>query len=146
MRLTGFLLTMGAVAVVGTGLTAAEPNTNKPDMLLQQYHAMLSRKAGIVARVGCQDTIASTLRAIEQLKPDDPGMELAYCAPGEISATQGATLYVKYVNTHPQTGHVPAKRALILALKATNPCPDRIAHRPAPGPPAPADPALAAGR
>jgi hypothetical protein len=50
------------------------------------------------------------------------GMKRAYYALGEISATQGATLYVEYVNTHPETARTPVEQPLILALKAAYPC------------------------
>ena len=50
-------------------------------------------------------------------------MKLTYCAPGAISTTQGATLYVEYVNTHPETARMLAEQTLILALKAAYPCP-----------------------
>jgi Rap1a immunity proteins len=66
--------------------------------------------------------VAWGLRVIEQFKQGDPDMKLAYCAPGEISTTQGATLYVEHVNTHPETARVPAEQAPILALKAAYPC------------------------
>jgi hypothetical protein len=49
-------------------------------------------------------------------------MKRAYYALGEISATQGATLYVEYVNTHPETARTPVEQPLILALKAAYPC------------------------
>jgi hypothetical protein len=118
-----FLLIVGAVAALGTEPASAELKTNEPNILLQQCDAMLSRTAEITGRMACEDTISSTLRAIEQFKQDDPGMKLTYCAPGAISATQGATLYVEYVNTHPETARMLAEQTLILALKAAYPCP-----------------------
>jgi Rap1a immunity proteins len=51
-------------------------------------------------------------------------MKRAYCAPGEISATQEVKLYVEYVNTHPETARTPVEQTLILALKAAYPCAD----------------------
>jgi Rap1a immunity proteins len=119
----GFLLIVGAVAARGTEPASAALKTNEPNILLQQCDAMLSCETEITGRMACEDTISSTLQAIEQFKQDDPGMKLAYCAPGEISATQGATLYVEHVKTHPETALMSAEQALILALKAAYPCP-----------------------
>jgi hypothetical protein len=122
----GFLLAVGMVA--GTVAApviepaSAELKTYEPNLLLQQCDAMLSRTAEITGRTACEDTISSALRAIEPREPEDPGTKRVYCAPREISTTQGAALYVEYVNTHPQTARLPAERALIMALKAAYPC------------------------
>ena len=118
----GFVLIAGAAALVGPGHASGDQNPNEAGTLLRQCEAMLSGVAEITARMSCENTIWSTMRAIEQIKLENPGMKIAYCAPGEISVTRGATLYVEYVNAHPETVHGSAEHALILALEAAYPC------------------------
>jgi hypothetical protein len=118
----GFVAIAWAIALLAPGRVSAGQNPNEASMLLQQCEAMLSGNAEITARMSCENTIWSTLRVVERIKLDNPGMKIAYCAPGEISVTNAATLYVGYVNTHPETVHMPAEHALILALEAAYPC------------------------
>ncbi len=113
----------GAAALLGAGHASADQNVNEAGTLLRQCEAMLSGVAEVTARMSCENTIWSTMRAIEQIKLENPGMKIAYCAPGEISVTQGAKLYAAYVNAHPETVHTSAEHALILALEAAYPCP-----------------------
>jgi hypothetical protein len=118
-----FPLMMAAVAMSGSIPAAADLNSAEP-LLLQQCDAMLSHTAEITGRIACEDAIASALRAIEETERGDPSLKPAYCAPNEVSATEGAVLYAEYVNTHPETVRLPAERALVLALQAAYPCPD----------------------
>ena len=119
----GLLLMAGAVALLGTRHASGGENSKEAGTLLRQCEAMLSGEAEITARMNCENTIWSTMRAIEQIKLENPGMKIAYCAPGEVSVTRGATLYVEYVNLHPESVHTSAEHALILALEAAYPCP-----------------------
>jgi hypothetical protein len=111
-----------AVALADAGPVLSGQNPNEGGMLLQQCEAMLSGRAEIEGRMRCQNTIGSTLRAIDWIKQENPKIKLAYCAPGEVSVAEGAKLYVAYVNTHPSTIHMPAEHVLIQALEAAYPC------------------------
>jgi Rap1a immunity proteins len=124
------LSSKGGVSSVAlaVALMSAEPvfsvqNSNEGGVLLKQCEAMLSGTAEIEARMKCENTIRSTLRTIDWIKQENPKMKPTYCAPGEVSIAQGATLYVAYVRTHPSTVHMPAEHALIQALEAAYPCP-----------------------
>ena len=119
----GLLLLIGVGALLNAGPAAAQQNSNEGGMLLRQCEAMLSGTAEIAARMTCENTIWSTLRAVERIKQENSSMKLGYCAPEQISVTQAAKLYVGYVNAHPETLHMPAEHALILALESTYPCP-----------------------
>ena len=119
----GPLLFTAAAALLSTRLAVAEQNSNEGGMLLRQCEAMLSGTAEITARMTCENTVWSTLRAVERIKQENPKIQLGYCAPGEISIAQGAKLYVVCVNTHPEAVHMPAEHVLILALEAVYPCP-----------------------
>jgi hypothetical protein len=114
-----------AAAFALIGRASAEQAPNEAHMLLEQCQAMLSGDAEIMARMTCENTIWSTLRAIERVRQDNPDMKPPYCLPGgrEPSIGEAARLYVEYVNTHPETAHMAAEHALILALKASYPCP-----------------------
>ena len=109
--------------MLSPGRASGDQNPIEAGTLLRQCEAMLSGVAEVTARLSCENTIRSTMRAIEQIKLENPGMKIAYCAPGEISVTRGATLYVEYVNAHPETVHTSPEHALILALEAAYPCP-----------------------
>jgi hypothetical protein len=111
----GFVLIAGAAALVGPGHASGDQNPNEAGTLLQQCEAMLSGVAEITARMSCENTIWSTMRAIEQIKLENPGVKIA--------VTRGAALYVEYVRAHPETVHESAEHALILALEAAYPCP-----------------------
>ena len=119
----GLFLLVGTAVLLSAGLATAQQNSNEGGMLLRQCEAMLSGTAEIAARMTCENTVWSTLRAVEQIKQENSSMKLGYCAPGEISVAQAAKLYVGYVNTHPETLHMPAEHALILALESFYPCP-----------------------
>jgi len=121
----GFLLiaTATGAALLGAGHASGDQNPYEAGTLLRQCEAMLSGVAELEARVSCENTIRSTMRATEEIKLENPGTKIAYCAPGEIPVTRGATLYVEYVNTHPETVHASPEHALILALEAAYPCP-----------------------
>jgi hypothetical protein len=109
-----------ALAASRSGLAAQSPNAGR--LLLQQCEAMLSGTAESTARMTCENTIWSTLRVIEQIRQDNPSLRLRYCAPDNISLGQGATLYVRYVRTHPDALDMPAEHALLRALEAAYPC------------------------
>jgi Rap1a immunity proteins len=127
--LPGFLhriavaLTAWATTLASAQLSPAAQSPNKAGMLLRQCEAMLSRTAEAPALMTCENTIWSTLRAIEQIKLENPSLKLRYCAPGEVSVARGAALYAAYVNAHPEALNMPAEHALILALEAAYPCP-----------------------
>jgi Rap1a immunity proteins len=110
------------VVLVDAAPALSGQNPNEGGMLLQQCEAMLSGTAEIEARLRCENTVGSTLRAVDWIKQENPKIKLAYCAPGEVSVVAGARLYVAYVNTHPSTIHMPAEQVLIQALEAAYPC------------------------
>ena len=119
----GLLLLVCTAALLSAGRAAGQQNSNEGGMLLRQCEAMLSGTAEIAARMTCENTVWSTLRAVEQIKQENSSMKVGYCAPGQISVAQAAKLYVEYVNTHPETLRIPAEHALILALESFYPCP-----------------------
>lgn len=118
----GLILAAVVALLSGAYPASAEENSNDGGALLRQCEAMLSGTAEAEARMTCENTIWSTLRAIEGIEKETPGMKSVYCAPAEVSIAEGARLYVRYVNANPATLHMPAEHILILALKAAYPC------------------------
>ncbi len=119
------LVLIAAAVFALIGRASAEQAPNEAHMLLDQCQAMLAGDAEVMARMTCENTIWSTLRAIERVQQENPQIKPPYCLPGgrEPSIGEGARLYVEYVNTHPETAHMAAEHALILALRASYPCP-----------------------
>lgn len=120
----GAILAAGlAVLSPGTGWAAGqEPNT--AETLLQQCEAYVSEDAENQARMTCENTIWSILQAMDYSPKVDPSFKAPYCKPEgtQISIREGADLYVKYVNAHPELLHEPAEHAVIQAIRAAYPC------------------------
>jgi Rap1a immunity proteins len=121
--LVAALVAAAAVLVAGPAWAAPqEPNT--AEWLLRQCEAYVAEDAENPSRMTCENTIWSTLRAMDFSKKVDPAFKPPYCKPEgtEISIREGADLYVKYVNRHPEVLHEPAEHAVILAIRSAYPC------------------------
>src|SRR5215475_1628627 len=117
------ILSAGAAIVApGPARAAQEPNT--AETLLQQCEAYVSEDAENQARMTCENTIWSILQAMDYSPKVDPSFKAPYCKPEgtQISIREGADLYVKYVNAHPELLHEPAEHAVIQAIRAAYPC------------------------
>jgi hypothetical protein len=119
----GLVLSAAVALLSGASPAGSEENPNEGGALLRQCEAMLSGTAEAEARMTCENTIWSTLRAIEGVEKETPGMKSVYCAPAAISIAEGARLYVRYLNATPSALHMPAEHVLILSLKSAYPCP-----------------------
>ena len=120
----GFVLIAGAAALVGAGHASGDQNPNEAGTLLRQCEAMLSGVAEITARMSCENTIWSTLKAMDVSKTVDANFKAPYCKPEgmDISVRQGADIFVRYVNEHPELLRYPAEHAVILAIRSAYPC------------------------
>jgi hypothetical protein len=117
------ILAAGAALLAPVAAWAAqEPNT--AETLLQQCEAYVSEDAENQARMTCENTIWSILQAMDYSPKVDPSFKAPYCKPlgTQISIREGADLYVKYVNEHPELLHEPAEHAVIQAIRAAYPC------------------------
>ena len=126
-RLLSLLATAGAVltaGALGAGRAAAEQQPNTAETLLQQCEAYAAGDAEVMSRMTCENTIWSTLKAMDVSKTVDAKFKAPYCKPEgmEISVRQGADIFVKYVNEHPDVLRYPAEHAVILAIRSAYPC------------------------
>ena len=126
-RLLPLLSATGAVlmaGILGTGTAAAEQQPNTAETLLHQCQAYVSGDAEALSRMTCENTIWSTLKAMDVSKTVDPKFTAPYCKPEgmDISVRQGADIFVKYVNEHPDVLRYPAEHAVILAIRSVYPC------------------------
>ena len=111
-RLLPLLAAAGIAVIAGTlvaGRAAAEQQPNTAEALLHQCEAYVSGDAEALSRMTCENTIWSTLKAMDVSKTVDPKFKAPYCKPEgmEISVRQGADLFVKYVNEHPDCYAIP---------------------------------------
>ena len=126
-RLLSLLAAAGIAVIAGTlvaGRAAAEQQPNTAEALLHQCEAYVSGDAEALSRMTCENTIWSTLKAMDVSKTVDPKFKAPYCKPEgmEISVRQGADIFVKYVNEHPDVLRYPAEHAVILAIRSVYPC------------------------
>jgi len=121
-RLPALIVAMAAILAAGSASAAQQPNT--AETLLQQCEAYVSEDAENPSRMTCENTIWSTLQAVDFSKKVDPAFRPPYCKPEgtEISIREGADLFVKYVNEHPALLHDPAEHAVILSIRSAYPC------------------------
>jgi hypothetical protein len=116
---------MAATAVIlVAGSASAAQQANTVEMLLQQCEAYVSEDAENPSRMTCENTIWSTLQAMDVSRKVDPAFRPPYCKPEgtQISIREGADLFVKYVNEHPELLHDPAEKAVILSIRSAYPC------------------------
>jgi Rap1a immunity proteins len=126
-RLLSLTAAAGIAVIVGTlvaGRAAAEQQPNTAEALLHQCEAYVSGDAEALSRMTCENTIWSTLKAMDVSKTVDPKFKAPYCKPEgmDISMRQGADVFVKYVNEHPDVLRYPAEHAVILAIRSVYPC------------------------
>ena len=126
-RLLSLLATAGAVLIagaLGAGRAAAEQQPNTAETLLQQCEAYAAGDAEVMSRMTCENTIWSTLKAMDVSKAVDAKFKAPYCKPEgtDISVRQGADIFVKYVNLHPDVLHYAAEHAVIMAIRNAYPC------------------------
>ena len=127
VRLLPLLAAAGIAPIawtLGAGPAAAEQQPNTAEALLHQCEAYVSGDAEALSRMTCENTIWSTLKAMDVSKTVDPKFKAPYCKPEgmDISVRQGADIFVKYVNEHPDLLRYPAEHAVILAIRSVYPC------------------------
>jgi hypothetical protein len=119
-------LALGACLLLWTAspTLAAPQEPNTAESLLHQCEAFVSEDAEVMSQMTCENTIWTTLKAMDFSKTIDPAFRPPYCKPSgqEISVREGAELFVKYVNEHPEVLHEPAEHAVILAIRSVYPC------------------------
>jgi hypothetical protein len=117
--------TAAVAAILAAGPVAAAPQApNTTRELLRQCEAYVAEDAEDTSRMTCENTIWSTLKAMDFSKRLDPAFRPPYCKPEgtEISVRQGADLFVTYVNENPELLQEPAEKAVILAIRHAYPC------------------------
>ena len=107
IRLPAAMAATAVILVAGSASAAQQANT--VEMLLQQCEAYVSEDAENPSRMTCENTIWSTLQAMDVSRKVDPAFRPPYCKPEgtQISIREGADLFVKYVNEH-LGGHASA--------------------------------------
>lgn len=117
-------LTAAAALALAAGPARAAQEPSNAENLLQQCEAYISEDAENASRMTCENTIWSTLKAMDYSRKVDPAFKPPYCKPEgtQIPVREGADLYVKYVNEHPEVMHEPAEEAVILAIRSAYPC------------------------
>ena len=119
---------LALLAAITLGFSAAragaEQQPNTAETLLQQCEAYVAGDAEVMSRMTCENTIWSTLKAMDVSKAVDAKFKAPYCKPEgtDISVRQGADIFVKYVNLHPDVLHYAAEHAVILAIRNAYPC------------------------
>lgn len=114
-----------AAAVLAALPALAQQKPNTAESLLRQCEAYVAHDAEVLSQMTCENTIWSTLRAMEASKSIESGFKTPYCKPEgrDIPVAEAARLYVVYVNTHPELLREPAEKAVLLAVRSVYPCP-----------------------
>src|SRR5262249_41877756 len=117
------ILALGCL-LLGGGSARAQQKPNTAESLLAQCQAFVAEDAEVMSPMPCENTIWLTLKAMDVSKSIDPKFKAPYCKPEglEISVREAATLYVTYVNTHPELLHMPAEHAVLMAIRSRYPC------------------------
>jgi hypothetical protein len=107
---------------IGAALAQDEPNTAR--VLLDQCTAYLSGHAEAPARITCENTISSTLRAVEAIRSIDREFKPPFCIRGGNlpSANQAALIFEKYARSHPDVLGLSPELVVISAMKEAYPC------------------------
>ena len=122
-RLKAFSVAMAAM-IVSAGALGAQQQPNTAESLLTQCQAYVAEDSEVMSRMTCENTIWSTMKAMEVSKTLDASFKAPYCRPEahDISVREAATLFVAYVNLHPDVLHLPAEHAVLMALRNSYPC------------------------